>query len=386
MAMNKSLMVIAKSLQKQFRQKSRILYVLLLTLTALPVLPQQALADLRGLNLRDCNNQEALDIREATSILQQFEKSLKEDFEFDGRLPRADTRVKRRLDRLIDDMRITCNRPFRCRDGVYGRGFALGPRIHICYDNLIQNREGLCRLTSTIAHEFGHWIGMTAKVGHNDGFPQAFDPVMRFGFFAEDLCRQSGLERPLPLPAGTRISVPACNTVPRTGVLVFSQKQFRGCPRHFSGTSRESADLRIVGRDSSISSVRVVGGAWESCLGRNFTDWCHTLAGDIDNLEVLEINNKIESLRSFPGHTSGLIVFRGENFQGGHQNFTASVPNLKTVGINDKISSLRVLSGQWEVCTKTDFAGQCMTVRPGDNLNLRGTGLNDKITSIRFLR
>jgi hypothetical protein len=364
--------------------------ILLLVLTLLCVgtlffTPSRA--DVRKLRIRACNAQQTHDIREANSFLRQIKNVLVNDFEFEGRLPREDVRVRRRMSRLIDDMRITCNRPFRCRGSdFFGTGFAIGPRIYICYDNIVDAIasgtvapwDGFCTLADTLAHEFAHWIGMTAKAGHNK--PNAFDPVIRFGFFVHDLCQQAGIHESIPLPMGATITVPisTCPTTQTAGALVFPRRQFNGCARHFLPVETNS-DLRKIGRDKSISSIQTVGGPWEACIGRNFQNWCQVLNGNISDLRRLGFNNKIESLRPFHGFT-GLVVFQGKNGTGGHHVFTQSVDNLKGTGFNDKISSLQVFSGTWRVCKDPGFQ-HCQSV--SGVINDLGTGMNNKISSVQ---
>ena len=356
--------------------------------------------DLRRFNTRDCNAQQRLDLRQANMVLRQLKSELGRDFEWNAVLPRSERRVKRKIRRLVDDMRITCDRPFRSRkDHMYGRGISIGGRIHIFYNNLQDTIApgDFCFLVEAMAHEFAHWVGMYTGPGHGNGsspdpedrderiWSGNFDPVYKFGVFAYDHCHQRGLATQVyPLPAGTELIVDPCDVTLRPGILGFPRRNFRGCPRHFEA-AQNYPDLRVLGWNSMISSIQISGTPWEVCIDPQFMNWCLILDENVDDLSDLGFNNKIKSLRPFTGFpTEGIVVHRDADTTSEHQYFNAHMSNLQGSGINNEISAIVVKSGIWNACKRPNYEGECMIVTPGTRL-LPGTGFDNEITSFERL-
>jgi len=61
-----------------------------------------------------------------------------------------------------------------------------------------------------------------------------------------------------------------------------------------------------------------------------------------------------------------VVLFEGENFQGGSMAVRDVAPNLDPTGFNDRTASISVRDGTWEVCSDADFQGACMQLQPGD--------------------
>ncbi len=342
---------------------------------------QFAYADVRTLDLRDCNAGQSRDIRMANQFLREFQKVLINDFEFDARLPRSEERVKRKIDRLIDDMRITCGRRNIC-DSVSGKSFALAGRFILCMRNI----NNFCTLVDTMAHEFAHWIGITSDIGHNQG---SFDSVFKFENFSRDLCnlysRPDGATVALPVPEDIEVRAIACSKVlPLGGVLIYSRKGYQGCPRTIT---LPYPDLRTLGRNRSISSIRINDNRiWEGCKGRNYNSWCMRINEDLSDLSGSGFNNKIDSIRPIPAITSGVVVYRNQNFRGGHRIITRATGNLNGTGINNEISSIELFGARsWQVCRDQEY-GRCEVVT-GNVSDLRNldTNMNNRITSLRPL-
>ena len=77
-----------------------------------------------------------------------------------------------------------------------------------------------------------------------------------------------------------------------------------------------------------------------------------------------------------------IVLFDGENFQGGSIAFRDTVPNLDGTGFNDRAASISVRDGTWEVCFDADFQGGCMQLQPGDYPRL-DPPFNRSISSLR---
>ncbi len=77
-----------------------------------------------------------------------------------------------------------------------------------------------------------------------------------------------------------------------------------------------------------------------------------------------------------------IVLFDGENFQGGSIAFRDTVPNLDGTGFNDRTASISVRDGTWEVCFDANFQGGCMQLQPGDYPRL-DPPFNRSISSLR---
>lgn len=87
-------------------------------------------------------------------------------------------------------------------------------------------------------------------------------------------------------------------------------------------------------------------------------------------------------LLSFGAAQAGEIsLYTDVNFRGRAVVLRDASDDLSRVNFNDAASSIRVTSGSWEVCTDSDFRGDCRTFAPGEYSSL--PGLNDKISSVR---
>ncbi len=80
---------------------------------------------------------------------------------------------------------------------------------------------------------------------------------------------------------------------------------------------------------------------------------------------------------------ANITFYEHDGFRG--RAFTADqrVNNFAQQGFNDRASSVVVDRGRWEVCTNSNFNGNCVVLRQGSYDSLGGLGLNDKISSVR---
>ena len=146
-------------------------------------------------NTRQCsaNAQSALD--DAFAFIRSHRNQLMEDFEVGSRNA-TKRRIKRRFDRKINKIRVSCAEQVLCRDkapriALHAFGIA-GNKLRICYDKMITSSYNFCNLVGTTAHEIGHTIGIKKDRagGHSRNNN---DRVYQFGWFARDLCNS---ERP----------------------------------------------------------------------------------------------------------------------------------------------------------------------------------------------
>lgn len=77
------------------------------------------------------------------------------------------------------------------------------------------------------------------------------------------------------------------------------------------------------------------------------------------------------------------IIYKQENFRGASQTVKGEVANLEG-GFAGEGSSLIVRGGNWEVCTRHHFQGNCYVIGPGEYPTL-GRELSDRIVAVRFV-
>lgn len=194
-----------------------------------------------------------------------------------------------------------------------------------------------------------------------------------------------------------------------TAVVVYTAPNFRGRSLVFS---HDEADLRQVGLNDRIASVRVLGGRWQICDNINFSG-CRSVSQDIPDLNAIGWGSRISSIREGdrswgqgggrPGYGSGydsdygggggygdggypnrvptLTLFDDQGFRGRSYSAQRAVRNLADVGFNDMAASIRLSGGRWEVCTDKNFKGQCLIV-DRDSYQL-ATNFLRQISSIR---
>lgn len=78
-----------------------------------------------------------------------------------------------------------------------------------------------------------------------------------------------------------------------------------------------------------------------------------------------------------------ISLYTDDNFKGRVVVLRDTTDDLSRVSFNDAASSIKVASGTWEVCTHSDFKGDCKTLAPGEYRSL--PGMNDQISSVRQL-
>ena len=74
-------------------------------------------------------------------------------------------------------------------------------------------------------------------------------------------------------------------------------------------------------------------------------------------------------------------LYSGRNWRGNHLTVRRAISDLRQFGFNDRAVSLRG-TGRWQLCSKTNFRGRCVTVR-GSQSHLGGVA--GEVSSIRYL-
>jgi hypothetical protein len=231
----------------------------------------------------------------------------------------------------------------------------------------------------------------------------------------------------VPDLAGTRLQDAVSSLRPvrsgaaggNTAIVVYTAPNYRGRSWVFSD---DISDLRRLGLNDQISSVRVLGGLWVICTDINYVG-CRSVREDIPDLSVIGWGSRISSIREGqnwwnasggprgygggyegggrPGYEGGerqgygggqgrggregqvptLTLFSDPDFRGRSYSTQREVRNLADVGFNDMASSIRITGGRWQVCTDKNFRGQCLVVTR--DTNQLATNFFRQISSIR---
>jgi hypothetical protein len=185
----------------------------------------------------------------------------------------------------------------------------------------------------------------------------------------------------------------------REGITVYTNPDFSGESASFR---EDTPDLVSYDLNDKISSIRVSrGDSWEVCQDINYANRCQIITRDISDLRSIGWNDRISSLRRVgggrsgrgrppffpqPNYPGGIMVFTDRDFRGESVSFRDDAPDLLPYGLNDKISSIRIPPGEsWEVCQDVNFVNRCQIITRSV-ADLRSIGWDDRISSLRRLR
>ena len=182
----------------------------------------------------------------------------------------------------------------------------------------------------------------------------------------------------------------------RGGITVFTDPDFGGESASFR---EDTPDLVGYGLNDKISSIRISRGeSWEVCQDIDYANRCQVISRDIANLREIGWDNRISSLRRLggggfsrgrppfypePAYRGGMMVFTDRDFKGESASFRENAADLVAFGLNDKISSIRIPPGEsWEVCQDINFGNRCQIITRSIS-DLKSIGWDDRISSLR---
>jgi len=252
---------------------------------------------------KHCSAEAQRNIYDAVTFIDEKLQVLHDDFRLPVRKGKK-RRIRRRMLRKLDNMRFGCFEGVLCRtsqdrrDAYHGWG-VLGRKIRVCYD-VMENEPGygFCNFTQVVAHEYGHAIGIPKDNwgGHNRN---ENDLVYQFGDFVRSLCYMEGYGRTIGRP----LHKPEWVDPGTLGVTLYQHSDYAGSGRFLDFAID---DLRRIGRNDSISSIRVPPGTgWKLCEHTGYDGSCVTVTEDVPNLSALGMNDKISSIRPVPALFDG---------------------------------------------------------------------------------
>lgn len=164
-------------------------------------------------------------------------------------------------------------------------------------------------------------------------------------------------------------------------IMFFEHDDFRG--RSFT-VADPVENFARHGFNDRASSVVVRRGSYQVCEHALYQGRCITLApGEYRSLRSLGFNDRVSSARPAVPRGPRAVLYSQPNFGGSHVVLAGTSPlnDFAQSGFNDRASSLRVERGQWMLCSRSGFRGECRTFGPGNYTHLRE--LDNRVSSAR---
>lgn len=160
--------------------------VLIMCVTFVLGIGQEAYA---GIKIKHCSAEAARNIHEAVQFMRNNMGAMK-GLDLAKRKGQR-RRIRRRMDRKIDKLKFSCAQRLLCRAGAPRTALhpfgVVGKKIRLCYTKMRTLNYNFCTFTGTVAHEFGHVVGIPKKrFGRHHR--ERNDKVYRFGNAVRDLC------------------------------------------------------------------------------------------------------------------------------------------------------------------------------------------------------
>ncbi|XP_014802997.1 PREDICTED: epidermal differentiation-specific protein-like [Calidris pugnax] len=168
-------------------------------------------------------------------------------------------------------------------------------------------------------------------------------------------------------------------------ITIYEHGNFQGLSKEFT---RSIANLKDVGWNDVVSSVKVIGQPWVAYEHVNYTGRFLVLEEGEHSFVGKEMNDKISSLRLITEdlHHPQITLYEHINYQG-KSRVIREATNLARGRDNDTISSHKVQRGAWLLCEHSDGSGLRYIAREHENLpNYTTIKFNDKLSFLRPLR
>ncbi len=183
-------------------------------------------------------------------------------------------------------------------------------------------------------------------------------------------------------------------------IQLFGQPDFAGRDLQLTG---DAAELASRGFNNRASSVVVTAGTWELCSEVDFRGTCRRYApGRYPELGY-EMTKEISSARlvrstanapavvspGYGGRRTGMppagraVLFSERGLRGSSLTVSGPVGDLEASNFSGLAESLYVESGNWLLCSREFFRGNCQSFGPGRYDDLVAQGFRRSISSIR---
>ena len=178
-----------------------------------------------------------------------------------------------------------------------------------------------------------------------------------------------------------------------TELTLYEHRNFSGAQLTLRGWT---PNVTRVGFNDRASSLVIDSGRWEVCTEPDFKGACVVLPpGEYATLDAT-LNNRISSAREVGtyGERRGayhewgrgsIQLFGRPAFGGRNIVLESDAASLARANFDDRAASMVVTSGTWELCSETEFRGECRIYPPGRYGDL-GYGMTREVSSARLVR
>jgi hypothetical protein len=184
---------------------------------------------------------------------------------------------------------------------------------------------------------------------------------------------------PRPAAPGTA-APPPVNPGPARGLELYAGTNFSGRMQVFR---EAAANLRAMDFNDRAMSLRVPRGeTWEICNNTDFDD-CRLVSEDIPDLAGMGFTRLISSARPHLARGGSgrpqIVFYDAMNFRGRSLTIDDDRPSVSLS--NASSGSIRV-TGEWQVCDRPRFYGNCVVVSD-DVRDVSRLGLRGPVSSVR---
>uniref|UniRef100_A0A8C8RJY6 Beta/gamma crystallin 'Greek key' domain-containing protein n=1 Tax=Pelusios castaneus TaxID=367368 RepID=A0A8C8RJY6_9SAUR len=169
------------------------------------------------------------------------------------------------------------------------------------------------------------------------------------------------------------------------GIIIYEHANFKGRSKQFDS---DIANLKPVGWNHCVSSVKVTGQPWVAYVCPNFSGKFLVFEEGEYSFVGEDMNDKITSLKLITEDLKNpqITLYEDVNYEG-EVRVIKEGTCLSKGDFNDKISSHKVRSGAWLLCEHEDGSGLKYVARKDERLpNYNSINLSDKLSFVRPLR
>jgi hypothetical protein len=184
-----------------------------------------------------------------------------------------------------------------------------------------------------------------------------------------------------PAAAPPAASAPPPNLAPARGLELYAGTNYSG--RRLV-LQESTPNFRAIDFSDRAMSVRVPRNeTWEICVNIDF-DECRLVSEDVPDLAALGFSRLISSAR--PHWTRGgsgrpqIVFYDAVNFRGRTLMIDDDRPSLANA--SGSLGSIRVAAGEWQICDRPRFYGNCVTISE-DVRDVSRLGLRGPVASVR---
>ena len=188
-----------------------------------------------------------------------------------------------------------------------------------------------------------------------------------------------------PVPAAPPVAAPPVAAPPAVlgparGLELYAGTNFSGSRQVLQ---QSTANFRVIEFSDRAMSLRVPPNqTWEICINIDF-DECRLVSEDVPDLQALGFSRMISSARPHAARGGSgrpqIVFYDAVNFRGRTLMIDDDRPSLAA---SNSMGSIRVAAGEWQICDRPRFFGNCVTVSE-DVRDLSRLGLRGPVASVR---